>query len=657
VKFHCDKCKTRYSIGEDRVRGKILKIRCKNCGNVISVREGMESDAGSMPGARSSGTTAPAPPALEEEWYVSIDGIQSGPMSLVDAQRWVGGKPIKAELYCWSEGFDDWLSVDKVSHFRNLRKATPPPKPLPRAATAGAPPPIPAAKAARSEETPKPLFASTMASIEKDASGPVKATSQPAALASAAPVRTNGAASGPTSTSAATAKPAATGKGSGPVSSIPEMPRTRTPSGRFQAIKSSPATALALSDAFDAEESSDSATQVGVAPPMFGDEPAKQPPSKGFDFGSMSDPNVKVQSSSAASKSSPVPLSALAGASQPAAAKPAPAVKPTPAAKPVAAKPAQPLLADGDEDDDLSIGEVSRVVNLKDIVTPRARASTGAQAPVANGTAPVAKVGTSTGPVAKIGGSTQSNPRLGTVPFPKVGGQTSSQPKFSPTDLGMNVDPSLVSPDGPAPDESVVAQSFAQTHRRGMFALIGFAAALVAGVVVLVVVMTGNGGEDFTGRLGDTRVIDTSRPEDIVRKASGLPPVSETGSGAGSAKVTTGPRWTPRPNPNPNTQPEDPKGDSLRASEVEDMAAKNGEGTKRCYMRAQKGALGFEIADVKKIAVTLTVGKDGTVSNVDLSSHQADSFGQCLIARIKGWKFRESPGGGTFRISLAFSNG
>ena len=41
MKFLCDRCKTRYSIGDDRVRGKILKIRCKNCANVITVREGM----------------------------------------------------------------------------------------------------------------------------------------------------------------------------------------------------------------------------------------------------------------------------------------------------------------------------------------------------------------------------------------------------------------------------------------------------------------------------------------------------------------------------------------------------------------------------------------------------------------------------------------
>ena len=155
MKFLCDRCKTRYSIGDDRVRGKILKIRCKNCANVITVREGMTDADAADPAPRARGkSTTEAPPvvqqqpagngalgaafanalttqppaALEEEWYVSIDGDQSGPFSLADAQRWVAGKAFDADLHCWSEGFDDWLPVDKVSHFRGLRKkpAAPP---------------------------------------------------------------------------------------------------------------------------------------------------------------------------------------------------------------------------------------------------------------------------------------------------------------------------------------------------------------------------------------------------------------------------------------------------------------------------------------------------------------------------------------------------
>ena len=37
MKFVCDRCLTKYSIADEKVRGKILKIRCKTCSNVITV--------------------------------------------------------------------------------------------------------------------------------------------------------------------------------------------------------------------------------------------------------------------------------------------------------------------------------------------------------------------------------------------------------------------------------------------------------------------------------------------------------------------------------------------------------------------------------------------------------------------------------------------
>ena len=36
MKFVCERCHTRYSIADDKVRQKILKIRCKTCENVIT---------------------------------------------------------------------------------------------------------------------------------------------------------------------------------------------------------------------------------------------------------------------------------------------------------------------------------------------------------------------------------------------------------------------------------------------------------------------------------------------------------------------------------------------------------------------------------------------------------------------------------------------
>jgi predicted Zn finger-like uncharacterized protein len=609
VKFLCDRCKTRYSIGDDRVRGKILKIRCKNCANVITVREGMDDGGAAVaapaaperrgrsttgaPQAQSSSRAAGGgalgaafasqlskpPPALQEEWYVSIDGAQEGPLSLPEAQRWIGSKAWDADLHCWSEGFDDWLPVDKVSHFRGLRKRPPPP----------APPPVPrpGIRPPRGADEPKPLFAATMAALEKGAGpGADRGMGLPPLVApapAAPPI---------------TAK--ANGTGVGPM--LPSKTSSRSSSPRAattQGVGPTPG-AAALAAAFTTGPT-DAGTEV-EAPP-FNDEIA-----------TAAEPVAAqvARLKGNAADTLPVGIPALG------AARDAAPVPPS----------ASSELAD---DDGLEIGEVSRVVKLADLVPkpkPQPRAATALGRPGASGS-------------------------LRT-------GLTGAAPVVTPGELGMSVDPALaalVPPGQVTPDESLVAQSFAQRHRRGMLLLLISSALLVIGVAVAVVLVLSNTSDEIAMGLGGTKQIDTSRPEDIVRRQ--LMP----GTGDGSADVANPtPGTTPKPRvpmPQIKTPPpviDDPRNPALKASEVEEMAAKQVDGTQRCYMRAQKGAIGFDIANTKKIAVTLTVDKSGAVSHVQLSAHANDTFGQCLIARIKSWKFRESPGG-IFRISLAFSSG
>ena len=255
MRFHCDRCKTRYSIADERVRGKILKIRCKNCSAVITVREGMDGSpadsaprpatprpATPRPAARAptprpaaraptprpaarprlpsprpspsalrgaferamqrpspSATASAAAPAAAidpspsdsfrapehfvEEWYVSIDGEQEGPYGLEEAKQWVGRHGPDAEIYCWQDEFDDWLPVDKVSHFRGLRSRadttaqTSPAPPIGAGAPPVPPPPMFAGGPGAAEEEPEPepeaLFSAAMRRFEeKQASAP-----------------------------------------------------------------------------------------------------------------------------------------------------------------------------------------------------------------------------------------------------------------------------------------------------------------------------------------------------------------------------------------------------------------------------------------------------------------------------------------------------
>jgi predicted Zn finger-like uncharacterized protein len=187
MKFSCGRCKTRYSIADERVRGKILKIRCKNCQAVISVREGMaaapspaasrDSSKGLVGvGARSggaavaanapvaakarpraksvppphphkpkepqpspltnafsaalqqdepgaSGSLSKAMPNLDPDWFVAADGQQSGPFPLEEARQWVADQQPGLELFCWTDGFDEWRNIDAVRQFNGARRS------------------------------------------------------------------------------------------------------------------------------------------------------------------------------------------------------------------------------------------------------------------------------------------------------------------------------------------------------------------------------------------------------------------------------------------------------------------------------------------------------------------------------------------------------
>jgi predicted Zn finger-like uncharacterized protein len=757
VKFLCDRCRTRYSIGDDRVRGKILKIRCKNCANVITVREGMTPDpdgssasegagrpkktttaapgplpdatperaaadrnrdpirepgrsglprasAQPGPGVEASPVTPPVtppvatpmatpmatpvatpvatkdaparnpaarsvagrepiakqpggrdlakrttrpddagrgaqgagrrsasasvgtadterpelssalgaayasaidgtgqdprpspalstpsigkpPPALEEEWYVSVDGEQAGPFSLSEAQRWVVQKPFDAELHCWSEGFDDWLSVDKVSHFRSLRKRPAPVPALPRIAgvtqraaapdsgmpasvapqpgassrsqsssSAGASAASPASPISpvspTSRDEPKPLFAATLAALERGA-----------------PIAGPGAPSPRTSARAT------------PPFGTPAPPHTRS---NGAALHGAP---------FDTSEDSD----PGPGPEALRYRDAR---SGGDDRGHP--PPSSVAASPAGSGGTGADLR---GAVVTAAASD---------------------FESGAHGDDLDIGEVSRVVNLADLARGRPGGNTG---PAARST---------TGP-------------LGRAPSHYPNQRATSAIASFPTPVAA----------GTAPDaagESGTLAPAAKSHRRGLIALLTVAAVMVLGVAAAVVLLVTT-TDDITGSdLGPVHSIDTSRPEDPITHRPIEPAPVTPVRPVGPHVQRPNPPASLNPQPGSNQLPEPVPGNPLRSDEIEDVARKHQDMTQRCYLRSQRGADSIIVGDVKKIAVTLTIDKDGSVSDLQLSEHAGDNLGKCLSGSIKSWKFRTSSGG-TFRFSLNFVSG
>ncbi len=179
MKFLCGSCRTKYQISDQKVRGKILTIRCKKCGAKIMVRESLSRDTGatttavapvaertevevqSRPvataqsggaalahayneamGARPGETDdmptsiAPVPANLEMagvEWYVAIDGEQLGPFAFAEIVRKVGDEQVIGRHYVWHDGMDGWQRVrdiaDLAAYLPAEKKRPPPPPP------------------------------------------------------------------------------------------------------------------------------------------------------------------------------------------------------------------------------------------------------------------------------------------------------------------------------------------------------------------------------------------------------------------------------------------------------------------------------------------------------------------------------------------------
>jgi predicted Zn finger-like uncharacterized protein len=119
MKIVCEACQAKYSIADEKVRGKVFKIRCKKCSHVIVVRGGGSAETGSAPSAEFASSPSSAPDlALDAGWHIVVDGEQVGPLSEGDIRARLARGEINPETYIWKEGLPDWVKVSTLPEFR-----------------------------------------------------------------------------------------------------------------------------------------------------------------------------------------------------------------------------------------------------------------------------------------------------------------------------------------------------------------------------------------------------------------------------------------------------------------------------------------------------------------------------------------------------------
>jgi predicted Zn finger-like uncharacterized protein len=119
MKFSCEACAARYYMDDDKVRHKTLRIRCKKCGNVMTVGDGETTltEQGSGPDLASVAPREQLQPTADSIWFYAAAGQTYGPYAEGELLRRFETGRIAEEVHVWKQGFDAWLPAGEVEAF------------------------------------------------------------------------------------------------------------------------------------------------------------------------------------------------------------------------------------------------------------------------------------------------------------------------------------------------------------------------------------------------------------------------------------------------------------------------------------------------------------------------------------------------------------
>ena len=109
MKITCQSCQSKYNVADDKVQGKIVKIRCRKCGATIVVNG---TGGAATNGAPDAGGGAPA--AGDAQWHVNVTDTDQRTMSMAELVDAYNAGVVTQETFIWTDGMDDWKPLAEV---------------------------------------------------------------------------------------------------------------------------------------------------------------------------------------------------------------------------------------------------------------------------------------------------------------------------------------------------------------------------------------------------------------------------------------------------------------------------------------------------------------------------------------------------------------
>lgn len=109
MKIQCQSCQAKYTIADEKVLGKVVKIRCKKCSATIVIN-GNET----RPAEDNQDTNVFDYAQSNDQWTVNVaDGDQRTMTPQEIAKEYAAGV-VNDETYCWKDGMADWLPLREI---------------------------------------------------------------------------------------------------------------------------------------------------------------------------------------------------------------------------------------------------------------------------------------------------------------------------------------------------------------------------------------------------------------------------------------------------------------------------------------------------------------------------------------------------------------
>ena len=120
MKTECDKCGARYRIPEEKLEGKLLRIRCRKCDHIFTVRDALAapSDESLAQVSRKTGALSTLGGSdLTRDWYYAVNGESFGPYAASELSERFENAQLGADAHVWKQGLAAWVPAMQVPDF------------------------------------------------------------------------------------------------------------------------------------------------------------------------------------------------------------------------------------------------------------------------------------------------------------------------------------------------------------------------------------------------------------------------------------------------------------------------------------------------------------------------------------------------------------